>query len=174
MMTGRYSQGFFATFASLVFGTTGIAQLTDRTLATEAVAARIDKPGWMLVDVRNSNAFNGWQIGEEVRGGHIPGATNFALDWFGASRGSLAELATKKKLNEFRLILYGTNAEEARQMADWLHDHAKLPAESLFVYEDGFPAWSNDRRRPVAKLARHEKLVPAWWVRDLSQSGSAS
>lgn len=144
-------------------------QSIGQTLSTESVAERIGKPNWQIVDVRNSNAFNGWKIDGETQGGHIQGATNFALDWFRDTRAGLADLAISKGLAKSRLILYGSTDKEAQQMAGWLHVHAKVPQEKLFVYSDGFPAWSNDRL-PVEKLARHKKLVPAWWVHNLARA----
>ncbi|NCC97455.1 MAG: hypothetical protein EOM02_11530 [Synergistales bacterium] len=35
----------------------------------------------VLVDTRDSDAFNGWRLGDVSRGGHIAGAVNFSSSW---------------------------------------------------------------------------------------------
>ena len=41
----------------------------------------IKQPDCILIEVRCSNAFNGWTMGKNITGGHIGDAVNFPLAW---------------------------------------------------------------------------------------------
>ncbi len=42
---------------------------------------RLDEPGTVVVDVRPLVAYNGWRQGDDARGGHVPGAVSFPIEW---------------------------------------------------------------------------------------------
>ena len=44
------------------------------TIDAATLSGRLDDPELTIVDVRPITAYNGWRLGDEPRGGHIPGA----------------------------------------------------------------------------------------------------
>ena len=150
-----------------------IEQSRARPMTTSEVAKRIGHPGWRLVDVRGTNAFNGWIMGEEKRGGHIRGATNLSLRWMEAHHRAAIQLVESKGLKDQKVVLYGNRASEAQRMARLLQMRAQLSPEQMFIYTEGFLAWSRDDKLPVDRLPRYEKLVPPRWVHQLIQEGDS-
>ena len=49
------------------------------TLSASELAARLGQPSLVVVDARPMAAYNGWRIGEEFRGGHVPGGVAFPV-----------------------------------------------------------------------------------------------
>ena len=54
---------------------------TTRSIDTAELRDRLDDPSLTIVDVRPLAAYNGWRLGGEARGGHIPGAVAFPVAW---------------------------------------------------------------------------------------------
>jgi thiosulfate/3-mercaptopyruvate sulfurtransferase len=132
---------------------------------TAAVNARRSDPGWLLVDVRDSNAFNGWALDGEQRGGHIPGAVNVALAWVEQDlKGTRQRLQARGVLGTKPLLLYGTDAAQARRAADLLVRTHAVAAARIHLYSAGFGAWSADPTLPEERLPRYDRLVPAAWL----------
>jgi len=142
-----------------------------QSVTTAQVADCIGQPGWLIVDVRDSNAFNGWITGDEQRGGSIPGAVNLALSWFESNPQAAQRLIESMGLKQNKVVLYGNSAAEAQRMTRLLQQHAQIPAERLFVYTDGIAAWSRDDNLPMDRLPRYERLVPPVWLQQLVQQG---
>lgn len=133
-------------------------------LDTEPVKSKVKGPQWVIVDVRDPNAFNGWPWDGEARGGHIPGAVNIALAWVERDRkGIKALLRSKGILGDRPVLLYGSTREQAARMADLLVTRHAVAASRLHLYQDGFPAWSA-AGLPVDRLPRCDRLVPARWL----------
>jgi thiosulfate/3-mercaptopyruvate sulfurtransferase len=146
----------------------GLAQDTSspiRYLDTAEVKARLNDPAWVIVDVRDSNAFNGWPLHGEKRGGHLPGAVNFALSWVAENMSGVKErLQAKRVLGDKRLMLYGTTSGEAEQMAHLLVRKYGVDPARLHIYRAGFAAWSEDDSLPLDCLPGYARLVPATWL----------
>lgn len=131
------------------------------------LAARVSDPGHVVLDVRPTAAYNGWRLGGEDRGGHIPGARSFPLGW--TRYMDWVETAESMGLGPgSRVTVYGYTAEEGQAMAERL---GQLGIEGVEVF-DGFPAWCDDETRPLSGMARYEHLVPPGWLRTvLERSG---
>jgi thiosulfate/3-mercaptopyruvate sulfurtransferase len=146
----------------------GFAQDTPgpyRHLDTAAVKARLHDPAWVIVDVRDSNAFNGWPLRGEKRGGHLPGAANVALPWVAEDmKGVKGRLEAKGLLGRKQVLLYGSDGAEPERMADLLVRKYAVDPARLHVYRAGFAAWSADASLPLERLPGHERLVPATWL----------
>lgn len=54
---------------------------TARPVSIDELVERLTDPDLAVVDVRPLTAYNGWRTGTESRGGHIPGAVSFPLEW---------------------------------------------------------------------------------------------
>lgn len=128
----------------------------------EIFAYRKD-PSVKFIDVRRPDAYNGWRLQNEARGGHIPGAKNLPsgwsdyIDWIEIVRNKNIEPADK-------LIIYGYDAGEAMHVAEKFR---KAGYRYLSVFQDFVDQWLVEDGLPPDKLERYDKLVPAEWVRSL-------
>ncbi len=123
------------------------------------------------MDVRPSAAYNGWQLGDEARGGHIRGAVSFPSSWIqDMPRPDLEVLlGAKGILSEKKVIIYGYEGEDCSVMADLLQGSG---FQNLFVYEAGLQAWAADPSLPMDHLTNYEKLVyPDWIEKNMSVEG---
>jgi len=137
-------------------------------LSTQDLLSQMRDGQLVLVDIRPSAAFNGWQLKGEARGGHILGAASVPASIFEhlgkAEIKSLLEL--KGITREKNLVLYAYNGEDNIVVANVLHG---LGYENVSIYEMGLQEWASDSNLPMHKLARYEKLVHPGWVFDLIQ-----
>lgn len=84
--------------------------------STRELRARIDDPGMQLVDVRPIDAYNGWQLDGEARGGHIRGARALPFAW--SAYLDWIEIVRAKGLQPDRcLVVYGRNDDETEAVA---------------------------------------------------------
>jgi 3-mercaptopyruvate sulfurtransferase SseA len=129
--------------------------------------ARLDAPGTTLIDVRPIDAYNGWRLRDESRGGHIRGARALPHKWAGYLDW-IEIVRAKEILPEHDIVLYGYDPEDtARVAARFLGaGYERLSAYSEFVAE-----WSADEALPMDRLARHEHLVPASWLEERLADG---
>jgi molybdopterin synthase sulfurtransferase len=123
-------------------------------------------PDALLVDIRPLAAYNGWRLGPEERGGHIPGAVAFPADWLRTVDGDESRrlLASKGLVAGREVLLYGDDTADAARAASTLADLTGARVEAL---KGGFSAWAADPARPVERLPRYEKLVHPAWLADL-------
>jgi 3-mercaptopyruvate sulfurtransferase SseA len=140
-------------------------------LGTADVAAALDDPGPILIDGRGDEAFNGWIVDGQPRGGHIPGAIQFPHTWLFNTDGTLLDTGVLKKrmvekgiARDRQAIVYSSVGLES----GYLYVALKLLGYAHVSHYDGsLAAWSADSQRPLQKMKNHEKLVNAAWVERL-------
>ena len=137
---------------------------TTRSIDTAELRDRIDDPSLTIVDVRPLAAYNGWRLGSENRGGHIPGAVAFPVAWLDTvDEPEIARLFAGKGITADRaIVVYGDGAADASRLAERL---VGFGVEGARVYEAGFPAWAADPALPVERLPKYEKLVHIDWLK---------
>lgn len=118
----------------------------------------------VIVDARPMRCFNGWREAGDARGGHIPGAVAFPVEWL--DRVDLAEverqLMEKGLTDALRVVVYGTDVGTAGRLAS----HLRTTTDAdVAVLEPGFGAWAADTNLPIDRLARYEELVHVDWLR---------
>ena len=139
--------------------------LPFQEITSEQVLSRLEAPGWLVVDIRDSNAYNGWPLGKTVRGGHISGAENLSLSWVRDKTAGLDALIEAKGIRaDLSIIVYGDAPEDCVEWSRWLRGQLAVPTDQLYIYSGGFSAWSANRLLPVETLPRYEKLVHPRWV----------
>jgi thiosulfate/3-mercaptopyruvate sulfurtransferase len=141
--------------------------MTER-LSTAELSHLIERPGVILLDLRPTAAFNGWALGGEARGGHIPGAVPCPEQWTRGLAGEAlaAVLAKAGATPEKTVVVYGNAGADYGAMLARLE---ALSFSQLFFYQPGFQAWAAALERPVERLPRYEKLVyPGWLSRLLA------
>ena len=60
------------------------AQADFKVISMEDLQKNIGQEDWVVVDTRSNDAFNGWTLEGEKRGGHIKGAVDFSAAWLDA------------------------------------------------------------------------------------------
>lgn len=136
-------------------------------ISTKDLLQRLSDENTTIVDVRPVEAYNGWRLRGERRGGHISGArslpvkwTNY-LDWIEIVR-------SKGILTDHRIVIYGYDEEEALQVAGFFKTAGY---EDISLYNHFKDEWSANPELPMQKLPRYRHLVSAQWVKKLLDGG---
>ena len=120
-------------------------------------------PQFKIIDSRPVEAYNGWQLKNETRGGHIafsksvPAKWLKYIDWIEIVR-------NKNILPENEVIIYGYSAEETQKVAERF---VKSGYSKVSVYNQFVNEWAVNPYLPMEKLERHQHLVSANWVNKL-------
>jgi thiosulfate/3-mercaptopyruvate sulfurtransferase len=140
----------------------GPSPATDDRIDTIELARRLDDPELTIVDVRPLTAYNGWRVGDEARGGHIPGAVGFPIAWLDSVDDPEIERLLREKgiVDRNEIAVYGQDANDARRLVSRLA-LTGVPARAL---EAGFGAWAADPSLPIERLPRYDKLVHIEWL----------
>lgn len=142
--------------------TAGDAPLTTRELVDLMNAGQPQ-----VVDVRPIDAYNGWRLRDEPRGGHIAGARALPFKW-SAYLDWIEIVRSKGILPDRPVVLYGYDEEQSRSVADLFRSAGY---GDVRVYHAFLEEWSADPEMPMERLPRHRHLVPAEWVNRLVTGG---
>ena len=132
-------------------------------LTTKELQEQLGNENVKIVDVRPIDAYNGWRMRDEPRGGHIrstrtlPAKLTKDFDW--------AEMVDAKGIMPgHKVILYGYDEDETKMVAGFF---TKAGFGDIHLYHHFVDEWSPDTDLPMEHLARYRNLVPAGWVKDL-------
>ncbi len=145
--------------------------MTDRPtrMSTDELLERVGDPAVQIVDVRPIDAYNGWKLRGEARGGHIRGARSLPSKWTGYLE--WIEIVRAKDIRpDQSLVVYGYDATDADEVAGLF---ARAGYEDVCVYHDFVSAWCVDERLPMDRLPRFRHLVSPWWLKRLLDQGAA-
>lgn len=136
------------------------------------LARRLAEGDLTVVDVRPLSAFNGWRVGNDPRGGHVPGTVAFPVDWLdSAGPPELDRLLRSKGIVAGRpIVVYGQHADGA-DAARFVGALAGLGLGDVRILVGGFGGWVADPARPVDRLARHDRLVDIAWLAEVLAGG---
>jgi thiosulfate/3-mercaptopyruvate sulfurtransferase len=139
------------------------------TVTTDELVKLCADPGVQLIDVRSPDAYNGWRLRHELRGGHIPGARSLPARW--AQYIDWLEIVHAKGLDPAaRLVLYGYEPETTNEVA---RQFARAGFSDLHVYHDFTNEWTTRDELPLVRLPRYCQLVPPQWLDELLRTGNA-
>ena len=135
-------------------------------ITTHELQQRLDDPQLTIVDIRPLAAYNGWRLGGEARGGHIPGAVAFPAAWLRTvDENEIGRLLDAKAITADRaIVVVGAGADDATEFATALRDRG---IESVRTFDAGASAWADDEALPLERLPRYEALVHIPWLRDV-------
>ncbi|GHA34513.1 thiosulfate sulfurtransferase [Salinimicrobium marinum] len=133
-----------------------------KEVTTKELLKRKEK-GAKIIDVRSVNAYNGWKLKNEGRGGHIKGAKSLPIKWT-KYMDWIESVRHKEILPEDELILYGYTAEESQKVAAHFE---KADYPNISVYNSFLEEYVHDESLPMEKLANYRHLVSAQWVHQL-------
>jgi len=137
--------------------------MTGNEISTKDLVKWLDEPGIRIIDTRPVDAYNGWTLNNELRGGHIRGARSLPhkwskyMDWIEVVR-------SKEILPEHHLVLYGYSLKEIEEVAALFH---KAGYRNISVYLHFEEEWAGNPELPMDMLERYRQLVPAEWVKSI-------
>jgi molybdopterin synthase sulfurtransferase len=136
-----------------------------KTLNVEQLKERLGRPETILVDGRDSNSFNGWDLDGAKSGGRIVGAVNIASEWLERDLPRVRETLAARGIttSEKPIILYGRSPAEASRVAQILEANHKVAHSRLHIVSDGF-ATCNAAGVSTEKLEHYDWLVPPSWL----------
>ncbi len=122
-----------------------------------------------ILDVRPVDAYNGWRMANENRGGHIKGARSLPLKWIKYI--DWIEIVRSKGIHPKQsVVVYAYNSDDSIKVAK---SFSKAGYSDVSVYNHFIDEWSDDVNFPMAHLARYTQLVSPQWLKDLL-SGTSS
>ena len=138
-------------------------------VTTAELAGLVREGGAVVVDVRSPDAYNGWPLGREARGGHVRGARSLPAKW--CDYLDWIEIVRNKGITpDDEIVLYGDDDAIAR-VADRF---AGSGFERVAAYRNFVDEWSADHALPMDQLARWRHLVPPSWLRDRIDEGAVA
>lgn len=136
-------------------------------ISTPELQELLDNSSTSIIDVRPVEAYNGWRLKNENRGGHINGARCLPLKW--ASYIDWIEIVRSKEiLPEQTLVIYGYETAEAEKVAKRF-SHSGY--EKIKIYAHFMDEWSANEDLPMDRLARYNMLVYPQWLKTLMDGG---
>lgn len=138
-------------------------------ISTEDVLHGLSDPDPQIIDVRPIDAYNGWRLRQQRRGGHIRGARTLPAKW--AAYLDWIEIVRSKGLRpDAPVIVYGYEDEKTERVAGLLgragYDHVRC-------YGDFVDGWCADDELAMDRLARYRHLVSPAWLEGLMAEGTA-
>lgn len=129
-------------------------------ISTRELVSMTDKPGISIIDVRPVDAYNGWSMQGEGRGGHIKNARSLPrkwikyLDWIEIVR-------NKEILPGQKLIIYGYDTAEAEAVARRFQQSG---FRDISIYPYFLAEWSANAQHPMQRLENYRHLVSPRWL----------
>ena len=132
-------------------------------ITTDQLKVFSKKNNDFIVDVRPIDAYNGWKLQGEVRGGHIRGAKSLPAKW--ANYIDWIEIVRSKNiLPENEIVLYGYENNESEKVAALF---LRAGYQKIRYYQHFLDEWISDERLPMDRLPGYTSLVYAGWVNSL-------
>ncbi|MGC9331318.1 MAG: sulfurtransferase [Bacteroidales bacterium] len=134
-----------------------------KEISTETLKTLVENRQAKLIDVRSVNAYNGWQLQGEKRGGHIRGAKSLPLKW--TRYIDWIDIVRHKKITpDDALILYGYTEKESFHVARFFQESGY---NNICLYNHYMDEWDPNGNLPMEHLPKYKYLVSAAWVNQL-------
>ncbi|MEX2370142.1 MAG: rhodanese-like domain-containing protein [Bacteroidales bacterium] len=139
-----------------------------KEIAGSEIIRLLDDKTTRIIDIRPVEAYNGWQLRHEKRGGHIKYARSLPLKWTGYIDW-IEIVRFKNILPEHQIIIYGYDRADIDLVADRF---IKSGYADVHAYYDFVGEWTaNPEEMPMEKMKRFTQLVSAQWVQTLLDGG---
>ena len=134
-----------------------------KEISTKELQSKLNDPNISIIDVRSVDAYNGWRLNDETRGGHIQGARSLPVKW--TKYIDWIEIVRSKGILPGQpVIIYGNNPDEAKLVAKMF---LRVGYNNIKLYNHFVDEWSADARLPMDQLAKYKQLVYPEWVKSL-------
>ncbi|MCG8333651.1 MAG: thiosulfate sulfurtransferase [Proteobacteria bacterium] len=139
------------------------AQAGTSVLTAKALLAAVEDENTIVVDTRQSDAFNGWDLNKNGLGGHIKGAVDFSYNWLSAEDSLLKKILKTKGLStEKKIILYNDIRGNNEAVRNYLK---KNGFKQLELYN--LNNWLSEKGTKLVKYKNYHLIVPAQVVNGL-------
>lgn len=133
------------------------------TISTEELITFIKNKSGIIIDIRPVEAYNGWKLQKENRGGHIKGAKSLPFKW--TKYIDWIEIVKSKNiLPDNQIVVYGYKLLEMEKVVDFFK---KAGYNNLYIYEKFIDEWVATPSLAMDNLAHYRQLVSAEWINDL-------
>ena len=136
-------------------------------ITTNELVKLLDDTRTRIIDIRPVDAYNGWKLGNEERGGHIQGARSLPYKW-SRYMDWIEVVRSKHILPENHLVIYGYTRVEIAEVANLIQ---KAGYSHISLYHHFTEEWTANPEHPMEKLERYRQLVPSEWVKALVDGG---
>lgn len=138
-------------------------------ISSETLRQRLNDPNMVIIDVRPVDAYNGWKMSGETRGGHIVNAKSLPHKWLRYI--DWIEIVRRKGIfPDNPLVIYGYDTETVQAVADRF---AACGYRNVCVYSEFLSQWSPETRLPMNRLQRYQHLVGPQWLQSLITTDTA-
>ena len=121
-----------------------------------------------IIDVRPIDAYNGWKLKDEARGGHIQGAKSLPIKW--ADYMDWIEVVRHKQiLQKDHIVVYGYTPDQSQKVAELF---LKAGYREVSVYNGFVDEWAARDEYPLEKLERYRQLVYPEWIKTVQDGGT--
>lgn len=132
-------------------------------ISTDSLRTFLETGQGKVIDVRPVDAYNGWKMQGEARGGHIKGAKSLPLKW--TKYIDWIEIVRSKGIQpEHPIVIYGYTARDAEQAAKFFQTAGYT---NMSLYNSFVDEWAADSELPMDHLERHQQLVSSQWIKSL-------
>ena len=132
-------------------------------LSTNELVKLLDNKDTIIIDVRPVDAYNGWKLENEIRGGHIKGAKSLPVKW--ANYMDWIEIVRSKHiLPKHKIVVYGYTPEQSRIVGNLF---VKAGYDNIFIYNYFTEEWAANPELPMEKLERYRQLVYPGWIKTI-------
>ena len=139
-----------------------------QNISTSELFKILNNPQISIIDSRPVEAYNGWRLLGEKRGGHISGARSLPFKW--ASYIDWIEIVRSKGiLPDQDLIIYAYERSESEKLAERFF---KSGYKKIRFYEGFVEEWCVDDKLPMDRLERYNMLVYPQWLKTLLDGGT--
>jgi len=138
-------------------------KLQYKQLSTLDLKKFLEDDRGLIIDVRSSDAYNGWKLQNEKRGGHIKGAKSLPAKW--ANYIDWIEIIRSKNIMpEQEIVLYGYSSDDVEKVAGLFFRAGYV---KLKVYHHFTGEWSTNQELPMDSLPGYRNLVHADWANSI-------
>ncbi len=134
-----------------------------KEIQTAELISFIGKPNAHIIDIRPVEAYNGWILQGEQRGGHIKGARSLPIKWI-TYMDWIEMVRHKDILPENPVIIYSYSTFNTQKVAELF---LKAGYADVSVYNRFQEEWSANPSLPMEQLAHFPNLVSAQWIKKL-------
>lgn len=139
-----------------------------KCLSTNELSQCLECENVKLIDVRSADAYNGWQLKNEPRGGHIKGAKSLPFKW--TKYVDWIEMIRHKDIStDDHIVLYGYESEEIEFVAERF---TKSGYSHVSLYLHFIDEWTVNNELPMEHLPLYKNLVSPVWIKDLIEGGN--
>lgn len=153
--------GVFMLMAVLL---TGCGSDKVSTLSVNEFKAAMQDENTVIVDTRGDSVHNGFKSPGAERGGHVPKAVQFTVDWLDAIHPDHFEnFAAGKGLTKDKTIVF---YDDSADHLDRVSSEFASRGYKVKVFKD-FVAYTKDASNPLESFPNYKLLVSAPWLKEV-------